>query len=129
MRATDRDQFAQACRMAHRQLQAHQRAIGAVSYTHLDVYKRQANPPSANVSDASFSVSADGQTVYINGGIGKGFFDDLSRTLEANRFVQRVVITSGGGYAGPGLDAAQLIRKRNLTVRVKSCLLYTSRCV
>ena len=79
-----------------------------------------ANPPSANVSDASFSVSADGQTVYINGGIGKGFFDDLSRTLEANRFVQRVVITSGGGYAGPGLDAAQLIRKRNLTVRVKS---------
>ena len=79
-----------------------------------------ANPPSANVSDASFSVSADGQTVYINGGIGKGFFDDLSRTLEANRFVQRVVITSGGGYAGPGLDAAQLIRKKNLTVRVKS---------
>ena len=34
--------------------------------------------------------------------------------------MQRVVITSGGGYAGPGLDAAQLIRKRNLTVRVKS---------
>ena len=73
-----------------------------------------------NVDNASFSVSADGKTVYINGGIGKSFFDDLSKTLEANRFVQRVVITSGGGYAGPGLDAAQLIRKKNLTVRVKS---------
>ena len=77
-------------------------------------------PPSSNVSDASFTVSADGQTVYINGGIGKNFFDELSKTLETHRFVQRVVITSGGGYAGPGLDAAQLIRKRNLTVRVKS---------
>lgn len=75
---------------------------------------------SSNVDDASFSVSPDGRTVYINGGIGKTFFDDLNRTLEANRFVQRVVITSGGGYAGPGLEAAQLIRKKNLTVRVKS---------
>lgn len=74
----------------------------------------------SNVDDASFSVSADGRTVYINGGIGRTFLDDLKKTLEANRFVQRVVITSGGGYAGPGLEAAQLIRKKNLTVRVKS---------
>ena len=59
-----------------------------------------AKPPSANVSDASFSVSADGQTVYINGGIGRSFFDDLSKTLEANRFVQRVIITSGGASVG-----------------------------
>ena len=75
---------------------------------------------SINVADANFSVSADGRTVYVNGGIGRAFFDDLKKVVEANRFVQRIVITSGGGYAGPGLEAAQLIRRRNLTVRVKS---------
>ncbi len=75
---------------------------------------------SSNVGDANFSVSTDGRTVYIDGGIGKTFFDDLKQALEVNRFVQRVVITSGGGYAGPGLESAQLIRKRNLTVRVRS---------
>ena len=75
---------------------------------------------SQSVGDARFSIGADGRTVYIDGGIGKTFFHDLNTALEANRFVQRIVITSGGGYAGPGLEAAQLIRKKNLTVRVKS---------
>ena len=73
-----------------------------------------------NVSDAQFSVSADARTVFINGGIGRTFFDDFTKIVEANRLLQRVVITSGGGYAGPGLESAQLIRKKNLTVRVKS---------
>lgn len=72
------------------------------------------------VGDATVSVSADGETVYVNGDIGRTFYDDLNGAMEANRFVQRVVITSGGGYAGPGLEAARLIRKRNLTVRIKS---------
>lgn len=40
--------------------------------------------------------------------------------MEANRFVQRMAITSGGGYAGPELEAAQLIRRKNLSVRVES---------
>lgn len=77
-------------------------------------------PMSMNVDNAKFSVSADGRTVYINGGIGRNFFDDLNKIAEDNRFLQRVVITSGGGYAGSGLEAAQLIRRKNLTVRVKS---------
>ena len=86
------------------------------------ILKSEGNDPSAsaNVGDAAVSVSADGRTVYIDGAIGRTFFDDLSKALEANRFAQRIVITSGGGYAGPGLEAAQLIRRKNLTVRVKS---------
>ena len=75
---------------------------------------------STSVGNAKFSVSADGRTVYINGGIGRNFFDDFNKVAEANRFLQRVVITSGGGYAGSGLEAAQLIRRKNMTVRVKS---------
>ncbi|UWX04379.1 hypothetical protein H1235_04600 [Pseudoxanthomonas sp. NC8] len=58
--------------------------------------------------------------MYIDGGIGMTFFDDLATAMEANPFAQRIVITSGGGYAGPGLEAARLIRRKNLTVRVKS---------
>lgn len=75
---------------------------------------------STSVGEAKFSVSTDGRTVYINGGIGRNFFHDFNKVAEANRFLQRVVITSGGGYAGSGLEAAQLIRRKNLTVRVKS---------
>lgn len=86
------------------------------------ILKSGPNDPSVpiNVGEANFSVSADGRTVYIDGSIGRNFYEDLKKAVEANRFVQRLVITSGGGYAGPGLESALLIRKRNLTVRVKS---------
>ncbi|KAF1710584.1 hypothetical protein CSC70_07960 [Pseudoxanthomonas kalamensis DSM 18571] len=75
---------------------------------------------SVRVGDAKFSVSPDGRTLFVEGGIGRRFSADLEQALAANAFLQRIVITSGGGYAGSGLDAAGSIRRRNLTVRVRS---------
>ncbi|WP_372015552.1 hypothetical protein [Pseudoxanthomonas sp. 10H] len=86
----------------------------------ITIPKPQAAAGPTRVDNASISASADGSTIYIDGGIGETFFEDLERTVDANPFVQRIVLTSGGGYAGPGLEAASLIRRKNLTVRVKS---------
>lgn len=72
----------------------------------------------ARVDDARIAVSGDGRTLHVEGSIGRRFASDLEQALHANRFIQRIVISSGGGYAGPGLQAARLIRLRNLTVRV-----------
>lgn len=78
-----------------------------------------ASPPSpARIEDARFAVSDDGRSLRIEGSIGRRFASDLEQALQANRFIQRIVISSGGGYARPGLQAARLIRQHNLTVRV-----------
>ncbi|WP_066097332.1 hypothetical protein [Xanthomonas massiliensis] len=74
----------------------------------------------ARITDARLAVDADGRTLRIEGDIGPRFAGDLEQALAATPALQRIVITSGGGYAGPGLEAARLIRRRNLTVRVRS---------
>ena len=70
--------------------------------------------------DARFSVNGDGLVLRSEGDVGRHFASDLKAALDANPSLQRIVITSGGGYAGPGLDAARQISRRNLIVRVKS---------
>ncbi len=86
------------------------------------VIKPQAGAANATATpkDARFSVSGDGLLLTIEGDVGSRFAHDLKLALDANPSLQRIVITSGGGYAGPGLDAARQISRRNLIVRVKS---------
>lgn len=86
------------------------------------VIKPQAGATNATATpkDARFSVSSDGLLLTIEGDVGSRFAHDLKLALDANPSLQRIVITSGGGYAGPGLDAARQISRRNLIVRVKS---------
>lgn len=86
------------------------------------VLKAQGDPAQAHgpVQDARFSVNGDGTVLHIDGGVGMRFASDLKAALDGNPSLRRVVITSGGGYAGPGLEAARLIRRNNLTIRVKS---------
>lgn len=77
-------------------------------------------PPPSAPRDASFSVSSDGRELRIDGDVGRRFATDLNAALAAHPSLQRIVITSGGGYAGPGLEAARQISRRNLIVRVRS---------
>lgn len=85
------------------------------------ILKPQGGPAQpVTVGNASLIVSADGREARVEGDIGANFARDLAQALQAHRFLQRIVITSGGGYAGAGLEAAQLIQRHNLTVRVKS---------
>ncbi len=72
------------------------------------------------VDEARMSVLEHGQVLRIEGGVGKNFANDLRTALDAHPSLQRIDITSGGGYAGPGLEAARMIRRRNLAVRVQS---------
>ena len=74
----------------------------------------------ASIEDARFSVSAGGRALRITGDVGRNFAEDLRQVLQANPYLQRIDITSGGGYAGSGLEAARLIRQYNLIVRVRS---------
>ena len=65
------------------------------------------------------TVLEGGQVLRINGGVGRRFADDLRRMLEANPSLQRIDVTSGGGYAITGFEAARMVNRRNLIVRVK----------
>ncbi|WP_269791278.1 hypothetical protein [Stenotrophomonas sp. Iso1] len=70
--------------------------------------------------EARMVVQEQGSVLRIEGSVGANFATDLRAALEANPSLQRIDITSGGGYAGPGLEAARMIRRRNLVVRVQS---------
>lgn len=74
----------------------------------------------AQVGEAGMSASQDGRVLRIEGGVGRNFAADLQQQLERNPSLQRIEITSGGGYASTGLAAARLIRKRNLIVKVRA---------
>lgn len=73
----------------------------------------------AAVDDATMTVFDGGQAVRIEGGVGRRFAEDLRRILEANPSLQRIDVTSGGGYTITGFEAARMINRRNLIVRVK----------
>lgn len=72
------------------------------------------------VGEARMSTSQDGLALRIDGGVGRNFAADLQKILESHPALQRIDITSGGGYSTTGLEAARLIRKRNLIVKVHS---------
>ena len=74
----------------------------------------------ANVDRARMQVSDNGTVLSIVGGVGREFARDLDAIITAHPGLQRVDITSGGGYSMVGYDAARLIRRNNLVVRVKS---------
>ncbi|KRG66160.1 hypothetical protein ABB27_14145 [Stenotrophomonas terrae] len=74
----------------------------------------------ANIDDAHMSVQEGGSVLRIEGSVGRNFATQMKALLDANPSVRRIDITSGGGYANPGLEAARLINRNNLTVRVRS---------
>jgi hypothetical protein len=103
----------------------------APSSAHEALILKPTQPPGQDapsiVQDARFSMLDDGQTLRIDGGIGRQFARQLEAVLAEHRFLQRIIITSGGGYAGPGLEAGRMIQRHNLTVRVHS--ICASMCV
>lgn len=72
------------------------------------------------LTDASMTPSTDGLVLHINGSIGINFASDLQQHLQQNPSLQRIEITSGGGYATTGFEAARMISKRNLIVKINS---------
>lgn len=74
----------------------------------------------ANIDEARMSVQEGGNVLRIEGSVGRNFATQMKTLLDANPSVRRIDITSGGGYANPGLEAARLINRNNLTVRVLS---------
>lgn len=72
------------------------------------------------IDDARMTVTDGGSVLRIEGSVGKDFATRLDALLQASPSLQRIDITSGGGYAVSGLEAARLIRARNLIVRVRS---------
>ena len=74
----------------------------------------------ADIDDAHMSVQDGGSVLRIEGSVGRNFATQMKTLLDANPSVRRIDITSGGGYANPGLEAARLINRNNLTVRVRS---------
>jgi hypothetical protein len=88
---------------------------------------RPGNTAPTAVQDATFSMLDDGKTLRIEGGIGPRFARQLEAVLAEHRFLQRIIITSGGGYAGPGLEAGRMIRRHNVIVRARGAC--ASMCV
>lgn len=74
----------------------------------------------ANIDDAQMSLQEGSSVLRIEGSVGRNFATQMKTLLDANPSVRRIDITSGGGYANPGLEAARLINRNNLTVRVRS---------
>jgi len=72
------------------------------------------------VDDARMIVTDSGNALRIEGSVGKNFATQLDALLQVNPSLRRIDITSNGGYAVSGLDAARLIRARSLIVRVRS---------
>lgn len=72
------------------------------------------------IDDARMTVTDSGSVLRIEGSVGRNFATQLDTLLQASPSLQRIDITSGGGYAVSGLAAARLIRARNLIVRVRS---------
>ena len=98
---------------------------GTVSYTHLDVYKRQLRGHQGEVWSAQFS--ADGKTVLTASS------DLTARLWDVASGRQRGVLS---GHQGPvrtaqfSADGKTIITaSEDNTARLWDCLLYTSRCV
>ncbi len=72
----------------------------------------------AEIGEARMTLHDQGTALRVEGGVGRTFASELARWLDAAPSVRRIDITSGGGYAITGLEAARIVRRNNLTVRV-----------
>ena len=90
------------------------------SDTEATVLQGEKSTTMANIDEAHMSVQEGGSVLRIEGSVGRNFATDMKAQLDAHPSVRRIDITSGGGYANPGLEAARLINRNNLTVRVRS---------
>lgn len=84
------------------------------------VVRGQAATERREVAPARMSLHEGGKVLRIEGGVGRHFASQLSQMLADNRGLQRIDITSGGGYIQEGFEAARIINRNNLIVRVKS---------
>ena len=73
----------------------------------------------ATIGEARMSLQEQGNALRIEGGVGRNFANELKAMVDASPSLRRIDITSGGGYALTGLEAARIIRRNNLTVRVR----------
>ena len=95
----------------------------AVSYTHLDVYKRQNQNRLANARAAE-------QADFAALGIGGDEIDDLDAGLQNLGGGFLLLVAGGLAMDGPALHAfGRGLFVDGLAQQVKDCLLYTSRCV
>ncbi len=83
------------------------------------VVRGQKSTTLAAIGEARMSVQEQGNALRIEGGVGRNFANDLKAALDSAPSVRRIDITSGGGYAVTGLEAARIVRRNNLTVRVR----------
>lgn len=73
----------------------------------------------SQVDRARMRVIDNGSALSVVGGVGREFARDLQAHIDAHPSLRRIDITSGGGYSVVGYDAARIIRRNNLAVRVK----------
>ncbi|MCL7715733.1 hypothetical protein [Stenotrophomonas mori] len=73
----------------------------------------------AAISEARMTLLAQEGVLRVEGSVGRDFARDLQAQLDAAPSLRRIDITSGGGYATPGLEAARIVHRNNLTVRVR----------
>ena len=84
------------------------------------VMRGQAATERREVDQARMTLLEGGKVLRIEGGVGRNFARQLAGIVAENRGLQRVDITSGGGYMMEGFEAARVINRHNLIVRVKS---------
>ena len=84
------------------------------------VMRGQAATERREVDQARMTVLEGGTVLRIEGGVGRHFARQLAGIVAENRGLQRVDISSGGGYMMEGFEAARVINRHNLIVRVKS---------
>lgn len=84
------------------------------------VMRGQAATERREVDQARMTLLEGGTVLRIEGGVGRHFARHLADLLAQNRSLQRIDITSGGGYMMEGFEAARVINRHNLIVRVKS---------
>lgn len=81
------------------------------------------------IPDPVIGISAKDETVLvINGGISENAARIFRATLNANPQVDTVLLSSGGGYVGVGLEIAEVIHARGLSTWIPADLECASIC-
>ena len=105
-----------------------------VSYTHLDVYKRQVaqgvqQDVVALVAAVGFVAEEHGRPLHIGHGRRAGIGEHVHRQHACGEGKFIVVRGLEGAFALRGGDAGDVPRDISKGARGSNCLLYTSRCV
>ena len=90
--------------------------LGAVSYTHLDVYKRQMTGESAPINLLTYTPV-------------RGLDDVKEASLDMNGITVNIAVIFGTKNASQFIEKMKTADKKYHFVEVMTCLLYTSRCV